>query len=110
MQKKYRLRKNWQFQNIINSKKQYISKDLIFYFQKNSSNIKIGISISKKFTNAFNRNRYRRQTRAAIDIIKPWELKYDVVIILRKSFLTLSFEEKTNVLSKMFERLKNGIK
>lgn len=107
MQKVNRLRKNQEFQKLIDSKKQIVSNFLIFYFRANNENLKVGISISKKFANAVFRNKYRRQTKAALDQIKPWELKFDVVIILRKTFLDLDYEQKTKELNKMFERLKN---
>ena len=110
MQKKHRLKKNWEFQEIINSKKQYVSNFLIFYYRKNNGEdgVKIGISIPKKFANAVGRNKYRRQVKSILDIIKPWDVNYDVVIILRKSFLDRSFEKKTKEVKKMFERLING--
>lgn len=100
------LRKNWQFQEIIDSKKQHVSNFLIFYFRENHEELKVGISISKKFANAVLRNKYRRQTRAALDVAAPWEKKYDIVIMLRKPFLDLPFEEKVKELKKMFERIK----
>lgn len=99
------LKKNREFQDLINSKKQYVSHFLIFYFKPNDSKMRVGISISKKFANAVGRNKQRRQTKAALDLINPWDKKFDVVIILRKDFLTLPFERKVEELKKMMERL-----
>ena len=104
MKRNNRLKKNWEFQEIINSRKQNVSNFLIFYYRENKHNTRIGISISKKFANAVYRNKYKRQTKAALDIIKPWNCNKDIVIILRKNFLTLSFENKIKELKKMFER------
>lgn len=100
------LRKNWQFQEIIDSRKQHVSNFLIFYFRANHDELRVGISISKKFANAVLRNKYRRQTRAALDLVAPWEKKYDIVIMLRKPFLDLPLDRKVEELRKMFERMK----
>lgn len=100
------LRKNWQFQEIIDSRKQIVSNFLIFYFRETKNELKVGISISKKFANAVLRNKYRRQTRAALDVVHPWEKKYEIVIMIRKPFFELSHEQKVAELRKMFERMK----
>ena len=105
MKKDNTLRKNWEFQKIINNKKQIVSEDLILYYMKNDKNLRVGISISKKFANAVNRNRNKRQVRNALDLINIWDLKYDVIIILRKNFLLLDFQSKVKKIKEMFERL-----
>lgn len=104
MKRNNRLKKNWEFQEIINSKKQNVSSFLIFYFKDNPNKTRIGISVSKKFANAVMRNKYRRQTKAALDVIQPWNCNKDIVIILRKNFLELPFDKKVKELRKMFER------
>ena len=105
MQKINILRKNWEFQDIIEEKNQVVSNYLIFYYRKSKNNLRAGISISKKFANAVKRNKYKRQVRSALDLIKPWNYKYDLIIILRKPFLNLNFDEKIKQLRKNFERL-----
>lgn len=110
MNKEYVIRKNHQFQDIIGKRNQIVSKELIIYKVKNDLNhLRIGISVSKKFANAVGRNRYRRQTRASLDIVNLFnEIPYDIVIILRKPFLKLKFEKMAEVLDKQLKRINSG--
>lgn len=105
MLKENTLKKNREFQELINSKKQYVTHFLILYYKPTDSKLRAGISVSKKFANAVGRNKQRRQTKAALDLINPWDKKFDVVIILRKDYLTLPFDRKVEELKKVFERL-----
>lgn len=108
MLKKNVIRKNFEFQEIIDKKIQLISKTLILYYRTNNQGLRIGISVSKKFANAVNRNRYRRQVRAIMDELNYYNLKKDVVLILRKSFLTMSYQNKLSEIKKIFTRLENA--
>lgn len=107
MLKDNRLRKNWQFQDIIDKNKQIVTKGLVVYFIPNDLNrLRVGISVSKKFENAVGRNRQRRQVRAALDLLPNQFIKsFDIVIILRKPFLTMEFDKKKNALKEVLERL-----
>ncbi len=105
MKKQNVIKKNHEFQDIIKGRNQKVSKSLVIYFRKNNEYAKIGISISKKFANAVYRNKYRRQVRNCLDLINMWEIKYDIILILRKPFLTLSFEDKRKELKKMLGRI-----
>ncbi|UWD34207.1 ribonuclease P protein component [Mesomycoplasma molare] len=108
MKRENRLKKNWEFQEVISSKKQIVTKNLILYY-KDSSKFEIGISVPKKFAIASLRNFFRRQIKSILDKnIKFNELKYKNVLILRKSFLSLSFQEKEKEIIKIYERLGNG--
>ncbi|CAC13326.1 RIBONUCLEASE P PROTEIN COMPONENT (PROTEIN C5) (RNASE P) [Mycoplasmopsis pulmonis] len=107
MKKIYHIRKNWEFQAIINSKRQVISKNLIFYYQRNNT-FKIGVSIPKKFAGAVKRNFYKRQIMAILrDIQDLTNLEYKIVMIVRKNFMALDFLEKKKEIQKMLERFKN---
>ncbi|MGY6172258.1 ribonuclease P protein component [Candidatus Mycoplasma pogonae] len=107
MQPKYqRLRKNWEFQAIINQRRQIFSKHLVFYFQP-SVELSIGISVPKKNSNAVARNYYKRQIKSILQTINLNNLNYKIVIIIRKSFLDLSFVDKTKELIKLFERMRS---
>lgn len=105
MWKKHVLKKNWEFKVIISNEKQIVTKSLILYYKKSFNDLRIGISVSKKFAGAVLRNKYRRQVRNILKKLNIWHLKYDVVIILRKPFLTFNFPQKTEMLKKAFERL-----
>jgi ribonuclease P protein component len=105
MLKKNKIRKNHEFQTIINSKKQIVSRFLIMYYQKNETQMRLGISVSKKFINAVGRNKIRRQVRSLLDEINAWEKKYNIVLIVRKPFIDLYYLEKKRELEKMIGRL-----
>lgn len=99
------VKKNWEFQKIINSKKQYLSKYLILYYLKNK-NFEIGISIPKKFANAVQRNYLKRQIRSIIkQKINFSNLNYRIVLIVRKEFIKLPFEQKVQQVEKIFMKL-----
>lgn len=108
MLKKNIIRKNFEFQEIINSKVQTVSKTLILYYRPNQNELRVGISISKKFANAVNRNFYRRQVRKILDEIQYYNLAMDVIIILRKAFLVLNYEQKKQELKKILARLRDA--
>ena len=105
MLKKNIIKKNFEFQDIIQKKRQKVSKYLVAYSQNNKDELRVGISISKKFANAVNRNKYRRKVRSILDSLNMWSIKKDVVLILRKSFLDLSFKEMTEEVKKILERI-----
>ena len=105
MLKKNIIKKNFEFQDIIQKKRQKVSKYLVAYSQNNKDELRVGISISKKFANAVNRNKYRRKVRSILDLLNMWSIKKDVVLILRKSFLDLSFKEMTEEIKKILERI-----
>ncbi|MCK5945887.1 MAG: ribonuclease P protein component [Mycoplasmataceae bacterium] len=105
MLKKNVIKKNFEFQDIIHAKKQKVSKYLVAYTRKNQSELRIGISVSKKFANAVNRNKYRRKVRNILDELNMWSIKMDVVLILRKAFLNLTFIEMRKEIKSILERI-----
>lgn len=107
MKKQNRLRKNHDFQRIISSKKSVVSKHLVIYYQPNKLNrSQIGISVSKKFANAVGRNRLRRQVRAILDDVNMFDLSFDIVLIVRKPFMTATHEDKVKSLKESLRRIK----
>ena len=102
------LRKNHQFQLVINKKKQVVTEAIVLYHLNNNTHLRIGISISKKFANAVKRNRYRRQVRHILDNLNVWnKYKKDVVLILRKPFLKMDYKRQTKAIKTALERLGN---
>ncbi|MBN3534808.1 ribonuclease P protein component [Mycoplasma procyoni] len=107
MKRNNRLKKNWEFQEIIKSKQQVVTKHLIVYYQK-SNEFQLGISVPKKFANAVMRNYYRRQIKAIMNDYDYNSILYKTVLILRKGFLSLDFSQKKEEIIKIYERLRNG--
>ncbi|ASI54203.1 ribonuclease P [Metamycoplasma hyosynoviae] len=103
------LKKNWEFQKILNQKKQIVETNLIIYFLP-SETLKVGIAIPKQFAKAVERNHYKNQIKAILRSI-PWieEVNLRCVLIARKSFMRLDFAKKQESVVRLFERFrKNG--
>ncbi|VEU70063.1 ribonuclease P protein component [Mycoplasmopsis glycophila] len=107
MKKIYRLKKNWEFNEVINSKKQIINKYVIVYY-KNADAFKVGITVPKKFANSVGRNLYKRQLRAILHEIKLYDLRYEFVIIARKDFLETKYAHKKAEIQKLFEKFRKN--
>lgn len=106
MKKENILKKNLEFQKIISNKKQVINKYLIIYYEK-CDHFEIGISIPKKFINAVKRNFIKRQIKWILDsFIKYQNIKYKLVLIVRKEFLNLTIDEKKEQVVKIFQKFK----
>ncbi|RIV16285.1 ribonuclease P protein component [Mycoplasmopsis gallopavonis] len=107
MQKKYRLRKNWEFNSVINTKKQLINKYVILYYRKSDA-FKVGITVPKKFANSVGRNLYKRQLRAILHEAQIYDLNYEFVIIARKEFLNSDFIIKKAEIKNLFEKFRKN--
>ncbi len=68
------VKKNIEFNNIIENGKKYYSDIFFVYVLKNDSHNRFGISVSKKIGNAVIRNKYKRRIK---DIIDKYDFKYD---------------------------------
>lgn len=101
------VKKNWEFQKILDSHNQVISRNLIIYFNK-SDFFKVGISIPKQFANAVLRNHYKNQIRSILRNIDFSTLNYETVIIARKGFLSLDWNQKVKEVKKLYERIADG--
>ena len=105
MKKSQIVRKNHEFQSIMGTRDQTVSKFIVLYKRSNESGLRVGISISKRFANAVNRNKYKRKVKSILDNLNLWDKKMDVVLIIRKPFMQLSFEEMQKKVKSIFERV-----
>jgi len=90
---KYRIKKNDEFEYIINNGKMFKNKlYVIYYIESKEKFSRFGIIVSKKVGDAVKRNKIKRRIR---DIIIKNSIKsnYDYVIIVRKEVGDLSFNE-----------------
>lgn len=93
MKKKNVLKKNYDFNNIINNNKPYKYKDFVIYMKNTKiAEFHFGISVGKKIGNAVTRNYYKRIIRNIISK-KQYRDGFDCVIILRKSIKTKTYQE-----------------
>ncbi|MGY3750986.1 ribonuclease P protein component [Vagococcus acidifermentans] len=96
MKKSYRIKKESDFQNIINEKNSFANRNFVVYVSKqdNSRHFKVGLSVGKKIGNAVTRNRYKRLIRQALlSIQKDIPPNYYFIVIARPNIVSLSYDE-----------------
>ncbi len=94
MEKKYFIKKNHDFQKIIEGKNVFANKTFIIFKRGNClSYNRFGLSVGKKIGNAVFRNKIKRQLRHLLREINFKKGKnYDIVIIAKKSIIDKDFE------------------
>lgn len=87
MKKRYVVKENKEFNDIINNCKYSKDPNLVIYYRNNDLEFdRYGISVSTKFGNAVERNLYKRRLRSIIDTNKNnYQIKKDYIIIVRKA-------------------------
>ncbi|MGX9340535.1 ribonuclease P protein component [Mycoplasma sp. 128] len=108
MNKKHVVKKNWEFQKIIDGKKQFVSRYVIVYYEKWPT-FQVGISIPKAFANACTRNKYKNQIRQIVRKSDFFNISARSVIIVRKDFFTIDFAKKELEIKKLYERIRSVV-
>lgn len=96
MKKKYRIKKDKEFQSVIHNKQSYANKHLILYvLKKNNQDLtRVGISVGKKIGNAVRRNYVKRQLREGLREVYPnMASGYDLIFIARPAMNQLTTKE-----------------
>ncbi len=99
MKKAYRVKKSSEIERIIKNKQSRGNSYFVIYKKKNHENIhfRFAVSVSKKYGNAVERNKIKRQIReiiSKIEIIK----EYDVFIVIKVKAKSLEFNDiKENI-------------
>ncbi len=108
MKKLYRIKKNEEFQKIISKKQSVANKNFVIYFvQKSMPFARVGISVSKKLGTAVDRNLYKRRLRMLInDLINFDDYEYDLIIIIRNSFINSTFLDNKKQLENIIKKVK----
>ena len=82
------------------------SSYLIHFLHNELECTRVGISVSKKVGNAVTRNRIKRQIRAMCDsLINYSSHTFDIVIVVRKGFLDISFENNKENLNLLLSKI-----
>ena len=101
----YRLKKNYQYNYVYKHANSVADKNFILlYCTSNGKTSKVGFSISKKYGKAVQRNRIRRQLKAAVSAFMP-NVKdgYNAVLIPRRHD-EYEFAEISDSVTKLFEK------
>lgn len=99
------IKKNQDFSRIMKNNKSFVYKDYIIYIErKNQEKYHFGISVSKKLGNAVTRNKLKRQIKNIIDK-KDYQNNFNCIIILRKSILDKTYQQKEKILYDAFKKL-----
>ncbi|QVJ96326.1 ribonuclease P protein component [Mycoplasma mycoides subsp. capri] len=109
MKNKRVIKKNFEFQEIINYKKTVKNFCFVIYYKDNDqSYLKYGISVGKKIGNAVIRNKVKRQIRMILrqNINEIGSISKDVIILVRKSVLELQYATLSKSLIKLIKEIK----
>lgn len=81
-----------EFDNIINTGK-YIKGTYYVIYNKENTNKRFGIAVSKKFGSAVQRNRIKRQTRMILENNKNlFKNGFDYIIIVKRNALNVDYK------------------
>ena len=108
MNKKYIVKESRVFDEVIETGKKVKNYNfVIFYKEKKDSPTKYGITVPKKVGKAHIRNMLKRKVRAIIrNYNKNYEKNYNCIIIIRNSCLSLSYQELSNSLQYLLDKIK----
>ncbi|KKW61841.1 ribonuclease P protein component [Mycoplasma capricolum] len=109
MKNKRVIKKNFEFQEIINYKKTIKNFCFVIYYKDNEeSYLKYGISVGKKIGNAVIRNKVKRQIRMILkqNISEIGTVSKDIIILVRKSVLKLKYATLSKLLIKLIKEIK----
>ncbi|WP_434335823.1 ribonuclease P protein component [Mycoplasma capricolum subsp. capricolum] len=109
MKNKRVIKKNFEFQEIINYKKTIKNFCFVIYYKDNEeSYLKYGISVGKKIGNAVIRNKVKRQIRMILkqNISEIGTISKDIIILVRKSVLELKYATLSKLLIKLIKEIK----
>lgn len=93
MKKQFRIKKNEEFQRILNFKHYVSSPSFSLYFASKHEAIgRFGISVGKKLGGAVERNRVKRQVRMMIQELSAFNENFDLVVLVRNGYLLKDYE------------------
>lgn len=96
MEKRYRLRKNTEFNEVYKKGRNYWNRNLVIYVynRNDKKNSKIGYTITKKIGNAVTRNKIRRRMKEIVRVKFPYiKDEYDIIFIPKKNIVDISYKQ-----------------
>ena len=108
MRRKYRLRRNSDFQQVRQNGKFYASPLMVLAFLRNElDHSRFGFVVSKRLGNAVKRNKIKRRmreaTRLQVSLIEPG---FDLVIIARQPIRSATYREVEQTLLYLLKKSK----
>ena len=87
MQKRYRLRKTWQFRLVRGEGRSWVHPLLVLYARPNEAeHSRVGFSVSKRIGKSVVRNRVRRRLRESVRLLWPrMKPGWDMILIARSA-------------------------
>ena len=107
MKKYNRVKKQYEFDDVIKNGNQIKNEYYILYYKENDlGKYRFGISVGKKLGNAVFRNLYKRKIRSIIDNSKKYyQNDLDYIIIMRKACIDLPYIEMENKLVALLKKI-----
>ncbi|HLS67225.1 MAG TPA: ribonuclease P protein component [Pseudogracilibacillus sp.] len=109
MKKAYRVKKNSEFQAVIQSGKSFANREFVIYYKEkqDGNHFRVGISVGKKLGNAVTRNRLKRLIREAFrELEQNISPKVDIIIIARQNSVGLPYERVKKSIYHLLKRLR----
>jgi ribonuclease P protein component len=107
VKKEYRVKKNEEISLIFKEGKSVANKQFVLYMleKKSQTQLRLGVSVSKKLGNAVTRNRIKRLMRECVFQLRG-DLKqsYDYLLIARVPCVEMDFHEMMKSISHVFYR------
>ena len=107
LKKKYRVKKNEEFQQIFKQGESFANKQLVIYYvpKKDQHHFRVGISVGKKLGNAVMRNQIKRYIRESLRQLESHiQPDVDIIIIARKPTTSMKVDEIKNTLKHVLKR------
>ena len=105
MKKEYRVKKSSEIEMIVKKRQSKGNKYFVIYKNENHDNthFRFAVSVPKKFGNAVQRNKVKRQVR---EIISKQDFidYYDIFIVIKKEASSLNFNEIKTLLEGLIKK------
>ncbi|MEG1313344.1 MAG: ribonuclease P protein component [Bacilli bacterium] len=107
MKKQFRIKKNYEFDDIMRKKQFYSSPTLVLYVRKKKEEqSRVGITVGKKVGGAVARNKVKRQIRMMIDEVFSFEEEFDTIVLIRPTFTQEKYETNKKFLESAYKKVR----
>jgi len=108
MKKEYRVKRNEDFQKIIQSGKSKANRSFVMYYAPAAfSHDRVGLSVGKKMGDAVHRNKVKRQVRMMVQEIFSFDTLNDYIIIVRVNYNNKDCSENKKDLLALYNSVYN---